>query len=101
MRSAVTITFSPPQDREFLRIGSWNFEFGLASAGNNRLKRVCMRVLIAGGTGLAGSGPGWVQFGLGDTDVVDTITIRWPDGEISTHPDVPVDHVLTFTQGDS
>ena len=40
-----------------------------------------------------------LHFGLGDAAIVDSIEIRWPDGESQVLRDVPVNQYLTVSQG--
>ena len=54
------------------------------------------RWLSAGGTGLAGSAPPDLLFGLGTRTDVDRIEVLWPDGTRSTHTDVSVDRHTTI-----
>ena len=54
------------------------------------------RWLSAGGTGLAGSAPPELLFGLGTRTDVDRIEVLWPDGTRSTHTDVSVDRHTTI-----
>jgi len=49
----------------------------LVEAGGHTMRRWMM----AGGTSIASSNPLQLHFGLGDVDVVDAITVTWPDGE--------------------
>lgn len=46
--------------------------------------RTQTRRVFAGGTSLDSSGPPIVQFGLGDAEAVDELTITWPDGEVES-----------------
>ncbi len=59
---------------------------------------LAMRILTAGGTNYASSGPPEAHFGLGSHEVVDTITVTWPDGEMSTFHDVPSRQILSITR---
>jgi hypothetical protein len=38
-----------------------------------------------------------VQFGLGDAEVVDELTVLWPNGLMTTRTNVPVDQTITVT----
>ena len=38
-----------------------------------------------------------VQFGLGDAEVVDELTVLWPNGLMTTRRNVPVDQTITVT----
>ena len=49
----------------------------------------------AGGSGFASSGPPEVHIGLGDATAVDSLVIRWPDGERSRVEGVAVNQVVT------
>ena len=47
------------------------------------------------------SQPGrWLHFGLGDADVVDELTVRWPGGESETYRQLKSNERLVITQGD-
>ena len=39
-----------------------------------------------------------LHFGLGESDKVDEIEVRWPSGVIQTLTDVPADQVLSITE---
>jgi hypothetical protein len=39
-----------------------------------------------------------VTFGLGSTDAVDKVSIRWPDGSTQELTDVPVDQLTVIRQ---
>lgn len=41
-----------------------------------------------------------VHIGLGATDHVDRLEVRWPSGKISVRKDVPVDQVIEVVEGD-
>ncbi len=41
-----------------------------------------------------------LHFGLGDTSTIDRLEVRWPDGKVEVHEDLPVRRVLTVRQGD-
>jgi len=43
--------------------------------------------------------PALVHLGLGQAEVVDRLTIRWPSGEVQTFEAVPVDRHLRITEG--
>jgi hypothetical protein len=49
----------------------------------------------AGGSSFASSGPPEVHIGLGDATAVDSLVIRWPDGERSRVEGVAVNQVVT------
>ena len=42
-----------------------------------------------------------VTFGLGENSNVDEVVIRWPDGQMQTVANPPIDQVLTVTQDDN
>ncbi|MCB9680932.1 MAG: CRTAC1 family protein [Alphaproteobacteria bacterium] len=72
-----------------LRQGGAN-RFGVGArlevvAGDHRWTRE----LRAGGTGYGGGGPPELHVGLGDVEVVDRVTVTWPDGSTSSRHDVP------------
>lgn len=47
------------------------------------------------------SGPQALHFGLGDTEVVDELTIRWINGDVDVMEDVPVNQVLVVSPIDA
>ena len=69
--SALTVRLRQPGPNRF-GIGA---EVTVIAGGH-----VQTRQLIAGGTGYASSGPMELHFGLGQSEVVDRIEVRWPDG---------------------
>ncbi|HPF36275.1 MAG TPA: FG-GAP-like repeat-containing protein [Candidatus Krumholzibacteria bacterium] len=54
---------------------------------------------IAFGSGGWGMDSPTVEFGLGALTTVDSVTVRWPDGEHETWRLVPVNHRLDLVQG--
>jgi hypothetical protein len=46
------------------------------------------------------SGPQALHFGLGDTEVIDELTIRWINGEVDVMKDVPVNQFIHIAAGD-
>jgi hypothetical protein len=52
----------------------------------------------AGGTSFASSGPPEAHFGLGEHEVIDQVTIRWPDGEVSELGPMQTRQRLTVTR---
>ena len=59
-----------------------------------------MMRLISAGTSFLGQEPAEAMFGLGRADIVDSITINWPDGTQQTLLNVAVDQVLTVWHND-
>ena len=57
-----------------------------------------VRWVVAGGTGYGAGAPPEVHVGLGSADVVDAITVRWPDGATSRAEAVPARRVVTLTR---
>ena len=57
-----------------------------------------IRVVTAGGTGFAASGPPEVHVGLGDIDQVDRVVIHWPDGQTHEVGALDTRQLVTFTQ---
>jgi hypothetical protein len=51
------------------------------------------RLILAGGTSYASSGPAEAHFGLGEATTVDLMVVSWPDGVTSTHPGFPASQV--------
>lgn len=41
--------------------------------------------------------PSDLHFGIGDADIVDSLTVRWPDGSEETYEDVAVDQILCLS----
>ena len=56
------------------------------------------RTITAGGTNYASSSPPSAHFGLGMNDVIDAITVKWPDGQTSYFRNIPSRQILTITQ---
>ena len=54
------------------------------------------RWLSAGGTGLAGSAPPELLFGLGANDSIERVEVLWPDGTLSVHTGVEADRHTTI-----
>lgn len=53
------------------------------------------RWISAGGTGLSSSNPAEAHFGLGEAEVVDSLTVVWPDGQRSSFVDLIPRQVIT------
>ncbi len=49
--------------------------------------------------GFMGQGPVETILGLGDATQIDRLHIRWPDGRTQVHNDLPVNKVVSVTQG--
>lgn len=62
--------------------------------------RVHKRAIRAGTTSVASAGPPVARFGLGARPGAATLTVRWPDGAVSTLADVPTDGVLSLRRSD-
>ena len=56
------------------------------------------RTISAGGTNYASSSPPEAHFGLAYNDVVEAITVTWPDGKTSYFRSVPSRQILSITQ---
>jgi hypothetical protein len=56
------------------------------------------RWLVAGGTGLAGSGPSWVQFGLDQAERIDRLEVLWPDGSLWSAEDLAPNQILRINR---
>jgi hypothetical protein len=54
--------------------------------------------LIAGGTSAYSAPSRTVHFGLGE-DREATISVKWPDGRVQNFRDVPINKILTVTEG--
>ncbi|MEZ6152281.1 MAG: CRTAC1 family protein [Pirellulaceae bacterium] len=71
--------------------------FGLGAVVVVRTKdRVQTAIVGAEGSYLSQS-PSDLHFGVGDAEIVDSITVRWPDGTEETVTDVDVDRVLSVS----
>ncbi len=57
------------------------------------------RWLTAGSTGYVSFVPPQVHFGLGDVEVLDALSVTWPDGTVDTFTDVPTRQALTVVRG--
>ncbi len=40
-----------------------------------------------------------LHFGLGDAAEIEELVVRWPSGTVQRHPDVPLNRVVTVTEG--
>ena len=60
--------------------------------------RIQMREAGTGGSYLSASDPR-IHFGLGAARKADSVTIRWPSGEVQTLRDVAVDRELVVREG--
>jgi hypothetical protein len=60
-----------------------------------------VRWLVAGSTGHGSSGPPEVAFGLGSQELVDRITVTWPDGSISIVEEVEARRVIRVVREDA
>ena len=47
----------------------------------------------------ASQGPGYLHFGLGKSQRVSRLEVRWPSGETQTFPDVPANQRIQVTEG--
>ncbi len=47
------------------------------------------RTIVAGGRSVLSAGPPVAHLGFGMVDVIDTLTVLWPDGEVTVFEDVP------------
>ncbi|MEE2751499.1 MAG: CRTAC1 family protein [Myxococcota bacterium] len=56
------------------------------------------RWMMAGGTSIASSSPLELHFGLGEVDVVDAITVVWPDGEQAVIPGMAARRSVVVTR---
>lgn len=53
------------------------------------------RVILAGGSSLHSGGPPEAHVGLGDAATITQLVVTWPDGIVTTHRDLPLNHVVT------
>lgn len=56
---------------------------------------------ISGGSGFASQNSFTLHFGLGDSEVIDLMTIRWPNGLVETYPDLSVNQLMIATENES
>ena len=56
-----------------------------------------VREVIAGSSYLAQSSP-WPTFGLGKSEHIDNLTVRWPSGIVQTFDDVPIDQKVIIKE---
>lgn len=61
--------------------------------------RTLSRLIEAGSTSYASSGPPIADFGLGPADHVDALRVRWPDGGSTHHPRIDADRAVIVTRG--
>jgi tetratricopeptide (TPR) repeat protein/peroxiredoxin len=54
---------------------------------------------LRAGEGFLAQSSKWIHFGLGEADVIDQVTVRWPGGEVEQFSDVAVDHRYQLVQG--
>ncbi len=59
------------------------------------------RWIDSGSTGLASGGPLVAHFGLGDTGVLDELTVTWPDGSLTRYTNIATRRALVISQADS
>ena len=68
----------------------------LSSTGNTQ-----MRHLNGGGGEFYSQGSGPLHFGLGAATVADTITVKWPGGNVQTVTSMPANQTITVTEQSS
>lgn len=61
--------------------------------------RTLVRRCHADGSYLSSSDPR-VHFGLGQATQIDELTIRWTDGQLETHTNLPINRYITLVQGE-
>jgi len=44
-----------------------------------------------------GQGPSALHFGLGEVDSIDELIVRWPNGDVTTAEDLPINRTITVT----
>jgi hypothetical protein len=52
-------------------------------------------------TGFMGQGPAELLIGVGHAEQIDELTVRWPTGELQQFTDVPVECVISITEGEA
>ncbi len=72
----------------------------LAASTGQSGRRKLIRTLHAG-EGFLSQSSKWLHFGLGNSQSVSQVTIRWPGGELETFAAVPVDGFYLAVQGSS
>ena len=55
---------------------------------------------VDGGSGLNSQPSAEVEFGLGDTSIVDLLTVHWPSGIVQEFADIRADQVLIIVEGE-
>jgi hypothetical protein len=81
--------------------GHW-LRVRLQDRGANRAALGALVTVEAGGRtwsaevrtsgGFQASVPAEVHFGLGEVEAIDRVTVRWPDGEVTEHTGLALDH---------
>jgi hypothetical protein len=81
----------------------------LATTGSNRsaigtrceLRCGDLRVVrdVFAANGCMGQGPPELVYGVGASPSIDSLTVRWPDGDVQTYTDLPVDATIRITEG--
>lgn len=56
------------------------------------------RTIVDGGRSVLSAGPPVAHFGFGAVDVLDRLTVRWTDGEVSEFTDVPTRRAVRVTR---
>jgi hypothetical protein len=56
---------------------------------------------VCGGSGYASQNSLTLHFGLGDLELIEEMTIRWPNGLVETYPNLPVNQTMTATENES
>jgi len=54
---------------------------------------------LRAGEGFLAQSSKWIHFGMGDTDAIKMVTVRWPGGEIEQFKEISVDRHYRLTQG--
>jgi hypothetical protein len=59
---------------------------------------VTMSRLITAGTSFIGQEPAEAYFGLAEAEIVDVLTVEWPDGFVSQFEDIAINQIITVTR---
>jgi len=65
----------------------------ISAGGRQRSKQ------LLGGTSYCSASDQRLLFGLGRTEKIETLTVRWPSGQVTTLKDIASDHYVTVREG--
>lgn len=81
--------------------GTVSNSFGIGSQVTVRCGELRMVRDVFPASGLMGQMPVELNVGLGQADKIDELVVRWPTGETQTFADLPVNHRIRITEGES